>query len=135
MKKFITRIIVVLFTILIVSLAFDFAYTYIYKNSNPRSKFQYLRSLKNTKINYIFLGSSRVDNGIVPSIIENKSNKTSLNLGFQYSLIGDIYYSLKLLKEYNITKRLRNMKRNKYLKCINLELFQFQKEILKNFKF
>ncbi len=39
------------------------------------------------------------------------------------------------LKEYNITKRLRNMKRNKYLKCINLELFQFQKVILKNFKF
>jgi hypothetical protein len=103
MKKFIILIIVTLFTTLIVSLAYDFAFTYVYKNSNPRSKFQYLRSLKNTKINYIFLGSSRVDNGIVPSIIENKSNKTSLNLGFQYSLIGDIYYSLKLLKEYNIT--------------------------------
>jgi len=69
MKKFIILIIVTLFTVLIVSLAFDLVYTHTYKNSNPRSKFQYLRSLKNTKINYIFLGSSRVDNGIVPSII------------------------------------------------------------------
>ena len=103
MKKFIILLIVTLFTLVIVSLAFDLVYTHIYKNSNPRSKFQYLRSLKDTKINYIFLGSSRVDSGMISSIIENKTNKSCLNLGFQYSHIGDIYYSLKLLKEYNIT--------------------------------
>ena len=103
MKKFSILIIVTLFTVLIVSLAFDFAYTYIYKNSNPRSKFQYLRSLKNTKINYIFLGSSRVENGIVSSIIENNTNKSCVNFGHQASKMGDIYYMLKLLKEYNIS--------------------------------
>ena len=92
MKKFIILLSVTLFTLVIVSLAFDLVYTHIYKNSNPRSKFQYFRSLKDTKINYIFLGSSRVDNGIVPSIIEDKTNKSCLNLEFQYSHISDIYY-------------------------------------------
>ena len=103
MKKFIILIIVTMFTVLIVSLAFDLVYTHIYKNSNPRSKFQYLRSLKDTKINYIFLGSSRVDNGIVSSIIENNTNKSCVNFGHQASKMGDIYYMLKLLKEYNIS--------------------------------
>ncbi len=47
------------------------------------------------------------------------------------------YYNFKTekcsFKEYSITKRFRNMKRNKYPKCINLGLFPFQKVILKNF--
>ena len=103
MKKFSIRIIGILLTILIVAIVFDFTYTAIYENSKPRTKFQYLRSLKNTKINYIFLGSSRVENGIVPSIIEGKTKKSCVNLGFQASKMGDIYSVLKLLKEYNIS--------------------------------
>jgi hypothetical protein len=103
MRKFVTRIIGILVTILVVALALDFAYTTIYENSRPRTKFQYLRSLKNTKINYIFLGSSRVENVIVPSIIEDKTKKSCVNLGFQASKMGDIYSVLKLLREYNIS--------------------------------
>lgn len=80
----------------------DFAYTKIYCNSNPRTKFQYLRSLKDMKIDYIFLGSSRVENAIVPSVIYNKTHKTAVNLGFQAAKLVDIYSVLKLIKEYNI---------------------------------
>ena len=103
MRKFSNRIIGVLLTILVVAVILDFAYTNIYENSEPRTKFQYLRSLENTKVNYIFLGSSRVDSGIVPSIIETKTKKTTLNLGFEYSNFGDLYHLMKLLKEYNIS--------------------------------
>lgn len=103
MRKFVTRIIGILITILVVAVALDYAYTSVYENSRPRTKFQYLRSLKNTKINYIFLGSSRVENGIVPSVIEDKTKKSCVNLGFQASKMGDIYSVLKLLKEYNIS--------------------------------
>jgi hypothetical protein len=80
----------------------DVVYTKIYENSYPRTKFQYLRSLKNKKVDYIFLGSSRVENGIVPSVIFNKTNKIAINLGFQAAKLADIYTVLQLIKEYNI---------------------------------
>jgi hypothetical protein len=103
MRKFVTRIIGILITILVVALTLDCAYTSVYENSRPRTKFQYLRSLKNSKVDYIFLGSSRVENGIIPSVIEDKTKKSCVNLGFQASKMGDIYSILKLLKEYNIS--------------------------------
>lgn len=103
MKKFIIQILGILLILLVLLEVLDFAYTTVYEHSKPRTKFQYLRSLKNTKINYIFLGSSRVENGIIPSVIENKSNKSCVNLGFQAAKLGDIYTVFKLLKEYNIT--------------------------------
>ncbi|WP_035667954.1 hypothetical protein [Flavobacterium sp. 83] len=102
MKKFVIQIVGILSVILLLLLVFDFTYTTIYKNANPRTKFQYLRSLKNTKVNYVFLGSSRVENGIVPMLIEDKTKKSALNLGFQYAHLGDIYYLLQILKQYNI---------------------------------
>lgn len=80
----------------------DFTYTKIYSTAYPRTKFQYLRSLKDKKVDYIFLGSSRVENGIVPMVIYNKTHKTAVNLGFQAAKLIDIYTVLKLLKEYNI---------------------------------
>jgi hypothetical protein len=48
------------------------------------------------------MGSSRVENGIVPSIIKGKTGKTALNFGFQAAKLGDIYTLLQLVKEYNI---------------------------------
>ena len=102
MKKFIIQIVgIILFLLLFLSLL-DFSYTTVYEESNPRTKFQYFRSLKNTKVNYIFLGSSRVESGIDPSIIENRTKKKAINLGFQASKLGDIYTILTLLKTYNI---------------------------------
>lgn len=80
----------------------DVMYTKVYETSSPRTKFQYLRSLKNQKVDYIFIGSSRVENGIIPSIIQEKTGKTAINLGFQAANLGDIFTILQLIKEYNI---------------------------------
>jgi hypothetical protein len=95
----------IVFTFLIVfSILFflDYSYTKVYENAKPRTKFQYFRSFKNKRIDYIFLGSSRVDNAIVPAIIEEQTGKKAINLGFQASKLGDIYTLLLLIKEYNI---------------------------------
>ena len=102
MRKFIIQIVGILSILLILLLVFDFTYTTVYKNANPRTKFQYLRSLKNTKVNYVFLGSSRVENGIDPFIIENRTQKICINLGYEAAKLGDIYTVLQLLKSYAI---------------------------------
>lgn len=102
MKKFCMYIVGGVLIILMVMSALDIIYTKIYKTSYPRSKFQYLRSLKNNKVDYIFIGSSRVENGIIPSIIKNKTGKEAVNFGFQAAKLGDVYTLLQLIKEYNI---------------------------------
>lgn len=102
MKKFSTYIVVGTLIILAVMSVLDLVYTKIYETSYPRSKFQYLRSLKNKKVDYIFIGSSRVENGIVPSVIYKKTGKNAVNLGFQAAKLGDIYTVLQLIKQYNI---------------------------------
>lgn len=80
----------------------DYCYTRIYKESKPLTKFQMLRNLNGQSIDYPFLGSSRVDNSIIPAIIKEKTGKSALNLGFQASKLDDIYTILKLFKSYNI---------------------------------
>jgi hypothetical protein len=102
MEKFSRYIVGGIVAILIVMSLLDVGYTKIYETSYPRTKFQYLRSLKNKKIDYIFIGSSRVENGIVPSVIYDKTGKEAVNFGFQAAKLGDIYTLLQLIKEYNI---------------------------------
>lgn len=80
----------------------DIIYTKIYENAKPRTKFQYFRNLKNTKTNFIFIGSSRVENSISPSVIERITHKKTINLGFQAAKLKDIYTLLQLIKFYNI---------------------------------
>jgi len=82
--------------------ALDFAYTKVYENAKPRSKFQMFRAMKNTSVDYAFLGSSRVDNDIIPAIITKRTKKSAVNLGFQASKLDDIYTILRLIKIYNI---------------------------------
>ncbi len=97
------KYIIFIFLLVVSILSFlDYSFTKIYENAKPRTKFQYLRSLKNKKIDYIFLGSSRVDNAIVPAVIEKQTGKTAVNLGFQATKLGDVYTMLQLIKEYNI---------------------------------
>lgn len=102
MKKFLIYLSGILLVVLALLFALDFFYTSIYNEANPRTKYQYLKSLKNSKVNYVFLGSSRVDNGIVPKLIENLTHLQTVNLGFQGSKMGDIYVVLELLHAYNI---------------------------------
>ena len=102
MKKFGKYIIGGALAILITMLVLDFLYTKIYETSFPRTKFQYLRSFKNKNIDYIFIGSSRVESGIIPSIIKEKTGKTALNLGFQAARLSDIYTIVQLISEFKI---------------------------------
>lgn len=102
MKQFGKYLIGYAVAVLMVMSVLDLLYTKIYENSCPRTKFQYLRSLKNKKIDYVFIGSSRVENGIVPSVIHDKTGKTAVNFGFQAAKLGDIYTILQLVEEYNI---------------------------------
>lgn len=102
MKKFCRYIFGGLLVILLVMLVLDLLYTKTYETAYPRTKFQYLRSLKNKKVDYIFIGSSRVENGIVPSIVKQKTGKEAVNLGFQAAKLADIYTHLQLIKEYRI---------------------------------
>lgn len=91
---------ILLFTIM--AFLFDYGYTKIFELSYARTKFQYFRSLKNQKVNYVFLGSSRVENSIVSINIEKKTGKKVLNLGFQAAKMNDIYILLKLIDQYKI---------------------------------
>lgn len=102
MKQFRRYLVGGIMAILVVMSVLDIAYTKIYETSYPRTKFQYLRSLKNKKVDYIFIGSSRVENGIVPSIVKQKTGKEAVNFGFQAAKLGDIYTLLQLIKEYNL---------------------------------
>lgn len=102
MKKFVIFIVSIFFCLLGVLIILDLAFTAVYSNAVPRSKFQYMRSLRGEKFAYVILGSSRVNSGIVPSVIKSKTNRTALNLGFQYSHLGDVYSVLQLVEKYKI---------------------------------
>ncbi|NUY80836.1 hypothetical protein HUK80_08025 [Flavobacterium sp. MAH-1] len=102
MGKFLRHILLFLIATVAMMAVLDVCYTQIFETSPPRSKFQLLRNLKGQKIGYAFLGSSRVDNDIVPELIEQETGKKSLNLGFQASKMYDIHTILRLLKEYDV---------------------------------
>lgn len=102
MKFFISyllKVIIILFTI---SVILDLGYTYVFKKSIPRNKIRYAFSLKNKHYDALFLGSSRVNNTIVTSEFK-KENLNVLNMGISGASLGDNYWTLKLLKENNVT--------------------------------
>jgi len=101
MKLFFKYIIISLVTSIIGLVVLDAVYTYVY-SVNTRNKFQFIRSYKNKKADYIFLGSSRVENGLNPKVIDAITQKTSVNFGVQASGIVDLELLLKLIKDYNI---------------------------------
>lgn len=102
MKKFIRKIVLAVIVVLVVLTVLDLVYTRIYETAPPRNKFQFFRSLKNKKVAYLFLGSSRVENSIVPDIIYEKTHKKAINMGFQAAKLADIYTLLQLVDAYNI---------------------------------
>lgn len=102
MKKFIRDIGILFLSTIIVLFVLDWLYTYTYKNGIPRNKIAYILSIKNEQIDYIFLGSSRVDNMIDPSIITSITGKKALNLGIQGAKPDDYLLMLKLIELQNI---------------------------------
>ena len=102
MKQFLIFIGKIILVFLLVAITSDFVYTKVYEIASPRNKFQYFRTFKNDSVDYIFLGSSRVENSIVIKDIESKTGKKAINLGFQAAKLQDIYTLLMLIKSYEI---------------------------------
>jgi len=103
MKKF-ARYILGFVLIIVASLYLvDFIYTEIYKRGIPRNKARYTLLLKDQTFDYVFMGSSRVENSIVTSEIEEITKKRAINLGTQGADFDDVYLFLKLLLANNNT--------------------------------
>lgn len=103
MRNLATYILKLVVMVVLCSYFFDFIYTQIHTSFVPKTKFQHFKALKNQSFDYVFLGSSRVENGISPEIIKNKTGKSSVNLGFQASKLSDVYLILQLLDAYHIS--------------------------------
>ncbi len=103
MNTFVKHILKIVLVLIISAYALDFIFTYVFQNSQPYTKAQYIHSLKNQKFDYIFVGSSRVENSIIPEIIEQKTNKKVLNLGIKALKLKDMAFIVRLLKEYDVT--------------------------------
>ncbi|MFD0962604.1 hypothetical protein [Pseudofulvibacter geojedonensis] len=98
MRKFCIYLLKLLIVIIACLYILDYSYSYVYKNRNPRTKISYLLSQKNKEIDYLFIGSSRVDNGIDPEIITSETGHSALNLGIQGGSVEDYLLMLKLVE-------------------------------------
>lgn len=103
MQTFAKYILLIFSGLLLIMLILDKMYTYTYQNSLPRNKISYLISQKSKHIDYIFIGSSRVDNTINTEVIEKHLGGKSLNLGIQASKPSDYLLIVKLLQELQIS--------------------------------
>ena len=102
MKKFLTTTALFLVAILTMMALLDVGYTHVYQTAKPRTKFQVLKGLTGKKLDYVFFGSSRVENSIVTQIVEKRTGKKAYNFGYQAAKMDDIYAMLKLLKAYRV---------------------------------
>lgn len=102
MKNFFKYLVSVICLVIILLLLVDAIYTNVYSNYYSNSKFQFFRSFKNKNVDYVFLGSSRVENGINPLVIDSITNSKSVNFSVQSSKVNDMLLLLKLLDVYNI---------------------------------
>ena len=78
----------------------DVLYTLVYNNSNSRTKIDYLYNSKDKNYDVIFLGSSRVNNHLVPQIFNDYGYKT-FNFGITRSRLDESALMLKLMVERN----------------------------------
>ncbi|WP_131494724.1 hypothetical protein [Flavobacterium enshiense] len=53
-------------------------------------------------MDFVFLGSSRVQNHIVTELVESQTSKKALNLGVQGGRLDDVFLMLKILKENEV---------------------------------
>lgn len=103
MKDFLKYISGVVLLILGTSYVLDVIYTEAFKNNKPRNKVQLVANLTNTHIDYIFLGSSRVENHIDCDQIEKLTGKSCINLGLQGGRLKDYRVIAYLLKNNKVT--------------------------------
>jgi len=103
MMSFFKHIVFCLLIVLIAAWLLDIIYTASFNTGFSRNKTQYAVQLKNTHIDYVFLGSSRVENNIDCELVTKLTGKSCLNLGIQGSKINDSAALLQLLVDNNVT--------------------------------
>lgn len=97
MRKFVISVLKLLALTLTFMVVLDAIFTYTYYSCSPRNKMQYIMKIEPRKIDYLFLGSSRVVNHILPEEVESLTGKSALNLGIEGATLTDNALQLELL--------------------------------------
>jgi len=100
MKQFLQFLLKALALLLLVMVLLDVLYTAIYLQSHSRTKIDYLYNSKDKNFDVVFLGSSRVNNHLVPKIFNNNGYKT-FNFGMTRSRLEESALMLQLMVERN----------------------------------
>ncbi len=98
MKKFITLVVKIILTILVLLVALDWAYTTVYLQSSNRGKVEKVFNSKAGNYDVVILGSSRANNHFVPELFEKKGLKT-FNYGMSGAHLFEASLMLKLMAE------------------------------------
>jgi hypothetical protein len=98
MQKFITLIVKILLSILILLAVLDWVYTSVYLHSSNRGKVENVFNLKDRNYDVVILGSSRANNHFVPQLFEDKGLKT-FNYGMSGAHLFEASLMLKLMAE------------------------------------
>lgn len=102
MVRFIRHILGIILSASVVLLAIDLLFTKAFSSAPPSDKIALLKQYSEKKVNYIFVGSSRVNNDIIPAVIYNRTGKTALNLGISSGRPRDILTIVRLIRSHNI---------------------------------
>lgn len=97
MKAFLRYTAILLLATILIMTLLDVVFTAGYKQAPPINKLQYSRKYEPQQIDYLFLGSSRVVNHIMPEVVDSLTGKKSLNLGIEGALPADYALQLELL--------------------------------------
>lgn len=100
MKSFFKFILKALVLLILTMVVLDLIYTIIYKQTNDRNKISYLYNSKDKNYDVVFLGSSRINNHLVPKIFNDNGYKT-FNFGVTRSRLEESALMLKLMVEHN----------------------------------
>jgi hypothetical protein len=100
MKKFITLVVKIILTILVLLVVLDWTYTTVYLHSSNRGKVEKVFNSKAESYDVIILGSSRANNHFVPKMFEEKGLKT-FNYGMSGAHLFEASLMLKLMAERN----------------------------------
>ena len=98
MKKFITLVVKILLTLLVLLVVLDWGYTSVYLHSRNRGKVEKVFNSKAKKYDVVILGSSRANNHFVPELFEKKGLKT-FNYGMSGAHLFEASLLLKLMAE------------------------------------
>lgn len=100
MKKFLLFLAKGCALLLVTLVLLDVLYTVVYLQSDSRSKIDYLYNSKDKNYDFVFLGSSRVNNHFVPEIF-NKAGYKTFNFGITRSRLDESALMLQMMVERN----------------------------------